>query len=318
MSERLLGVDIGGTGIKVGAVSVDPAPRLLASRVLEGHPERDPRTVLPELAGTLRRLCEEAGWDDAQGVGVGCAGLVRTADGALVFSPNLPAWEGFPLREGLAEATGLSVHVDNDVNTFAVAEWLWGAARGVSDALFLTVGTGIGGAALVGGRLLRGAQGFAGEPGHTTVMLDGVPCPCGNRGCAERYVGKEGLVDAVRAHPAFDEHPALVGASPLTPKVISAAAAAGSVAAAETLHEAGRVLGALLVTLVNVFNPERVVIGGGIAQAGDRLLDPARELLMQRSLVARHAPPRILPAALSADAGVFGAAGLLLESAATD
>jgi glucokinase len=310
--KRLLGVDIGGTGIKLGAVQVDGRPRITGQDLIEGHAGRPPAEVLPEVAERLGRLTRDAGWDRADGVGVGSAGLIRRDSGEIAYSPNLPAWTGAPLRSLLAGALSLPVAVDNDVNAFALAEWWWGAGQGALDAVFLTIGTGIGGALVADGRLVRGASGFAGEPGHMTLVLDGIPCPCGNHGCAERYVGTDGLVEAARAHPGFRADPALAAADPLTPKIISDAAKQESAVARDVLSDAGRALGGLLVSLVNLTNPEVIVVGGGVSQAGPLLLDPARDHLRRYSLVARHSAPRVLPAALGEPAGLLGAAALVL------
>jgi glucokinase len=212
----------------------------------------------------------------------------------------------------LAADLELPVRVDNDVNAFALAEWLWGAGERSRDAVFLTVGTGIGGAIIAGGRLLRGSSGFAGELGHSTLVLGGIECPCGNHGCAERYVGSKGIMDAARRHPDFAED-SLLRDEDLTPRALSLAADQGSKVGREVLAEAGRALGGLLVSLINTLNPERVVIGGGVAQAGTLLLDPARDHLTRHSLVARHSPPEILAAALGEQAGLLGAAALLLD-----
>jgi len=237
--------------------------------------------------------------------------------GTVVTSPNLPTWQDAPVRDVLREATGLPVRLDNDANAFALGEWMWGAGARVPHSLFLTLGTGVGGACIADGRLLRGATGFAGEPGHATLVLDGIPCPCGNHGCAERYLGNKDLVSAARRHEDFGEDARLSGADPLTPRVLAEAARSGSRVAREVFEEAGRALGGLLVTLVNVFNPERIVIGGGVAQAGPLLLDPAREHLARHSLVARRALPDLLPAALGTEAGLLGAASLLLDPGST-
>lgn len=311
--KRLLGVDIGGTGIKMGAVEVEDRPRIVEHDLMEGHAERSPTEVFPELAEHLRNLVHKAGWNAVDGVGIGSAGLIRRETGEIVYSPNLSGWTGAPLRSLLAESMpGTVVVVDNDVNAFALAEWWWGAGRGALDAVFLTVGTGIGGALVADGRLIRGTAGFAGEPGHTTLVLDGIVCPCGNHGCAERYVGHDGIVEAVERHPGFRSDPLLTAVDPLTPKAISEAAEQKSTVALDVMNDAGRALGGLLVSLVNLTNPEVVVIGGGIAQAGSLLLDPARDHLRRHSLVARHAAPRVLPAALGESAGVLGAAALVL------
>jgi glucokinase len=316
-ARRFLAVDMGGTGIKLGAVEIAEAPRLLGEDVLHGHADRDPESILDHVASKLRKLVLAAGWQEPEGVGIGSAGLIDRRTGSICFSPNLPAWGGAGIGEGLARRLGVPARVDNDVNAFSLAEWWWGAGKRARNAAFLTLGTGIGGAFIVDGRMVRGAQGFAGEPGHATVVLDGTPCPCGNRGCAERYVGTNDIVEAARRHPGFATDPHLAQASPLTSRVVSEAAEQGSVVAREVLAEAGHALGGLLVTLVNIFNPERVVIGGGVALAGTWILDPAREHLNARSLVARFAPPLVLPAGLGPEAGLFGAAALLLEDSAS-
>lgn len=311
--KRVIGVDVGGTGIKLGAVRVDGSPELLADRVIHDHAALPVEDVLRRIEEEIRRLLDTAGWDAPDGIGVGSAGLVRSQDGVVVTSPNLPRWTDAPIGSRLQERVGVPVRVDNDVNAFALAEWRWGAGKGTDDVVFLTVGTGIGGAVITGGRLLRGKDGFAGEPGHATLVLGGISCPCGNEGCAERYVGNQGIVDAARRHPGFGKDERLRDADPLTPKTLFEAATAGSAVATTVLADAGRALGGLLVTLVNLMNPERIVIGGGVARAGDYLLGPARDHLARRSLVARHAPVEVVPAALGEHAGILGAAAVFLD-----
>jgi glucokinase len=310
--KRLVGVDIGGTGIKMGAVEVGDEPRVRATDVLREHAGRPPDEVLPDVALRLGRLAESSGWDELDAVGVGSAGLVNRHTGEVAFSPNLPSWPGATIKATLTALLNVPVVVDNDVNAFALAEWRWGAGEGSPHVVFLTLGTGIGGAVISDARLLRGAAGFAGEPGHTTLVLGGRPCPCGNLGCAERYIGSKALVEEAERHPRFGDDPELRAARPLTPLALTRAAEQGSEVAREVMTGAGRALGGLLVSLINVINPERVVIGGGVAQAGDLLLDPARDHVSRHSLVARFSPPRILPAALGEAAGLLGAAALAL------
>jgi len=311
--ERVFGVDVGGTGIKMGAIMASDPPRVLDTDLLLQEVDRPVGKTVAMVASRLKDLARSVGWDQADGIGIGSAGLIESAKGRIAFSPNLPAWAGTMLGELFTKELDLPARVDNDVNAFALAEWRWGAGERAKNAVFLTIGTGVGGAFVSDGRLIRGANGFAGEPGHMTLVFDGVPCPCGNRGCVERYVGSQGIMDAARQHPEFSQDP-LSELDPISPEDLSRAAREGSHVAREVLTATGEKLGALLVSLVNVFNPDRVVLGGGIAQAGTLLLDPAREHLMKRSLVARHAPSKVLPAALGEHAGVLGAAAVILEA----
>ena len=311
--ERVFGVDVGGTGIKMGAIVATDPPRVLDTDLLLQEVDRPVGKTVAMVASRLRDLARSVGWDRADGIGIGSAGLIESAKGRIAFSPNLPGWAGAMLGDLFSRELDLPVRVDNDVNAFALAEWRWGAGEQVSDAVFLTIGTGVGGAFVCDGRLIRGANGFAGEPGHMTLVMDGIPCPCGNRGCAERYVGSQGITDAARQHPDFGQDP-LSELDPITPEDLSRAAREGSRVAREVLTATGEKLGALLVSLVNVFNPDRVILGGGIAQAGPLLLDPAREHLSKRSLVARHASPKVLSAALGEHAGVLGAAAVILDA----
>ena len=310
---RVFGVDVGGTGIKMGAILATDPPRVLDTDLLLQEVDRPVGKTVAMVASRLKDLARSVGWDKADGIGIGSAGLIESARGRIAFSPNLPAWAGAALGDLFSRELNLPARVDNDVNAFALAEWRWGAGERASDVVFLTIGTGVGGAFVSDGHLLRGATGFAGEPGHMTLVMDGIPCPCGNRGCAERYVGSQGIMDAARHHPDFGQDP-LSELDPVTPEDLSRAAREGSRVAREVLTATGEKLGAILVSLVNVFNPERVILGGGIVQAGALLLDPARNHLMKRSLVARHAPPKVLPAALGEHAGVLGAAAVILDA----
>lgn len=310
---RLFGIDVGGSSVKLGAVEITDIPRIAAQEVFHAHDRTPADPVFAELAGRVRAIARDLGWGTVDGVGLGVPGLVHHARRELIAAPNLASWNGLAVGALFEKHVPCAVRVDNDANAFALAEWLWGAGRGASDAVFLTLGTGIGGGVVAGGHMLRGVPGFASEPGHMIIERDGVPCKCGSRGCAERYVGIEALVGYAERHPRRADDPFLDGAIELTPKRLFEAAEAGSEVAREVWAEAGRALGVLLANLTNLLNPERIVIGGGIGQAGEWILGPARAVLGERSVVARHAPPAVVPAALGADAGLLGAAGLFVE-----
>ncbi len=234
-------------------------------------------------------------------VGVGAAGFVDRA-GTVLFAPHL-SWRGEPLQDVLMRRLGLPVVVDNDANAAAHAETRFGAARGKRQAVCVTLGTGIGGAVVVDGRVMRGAHGLAGEFGHMQVVPDGRPCECGQVGCWEQYCSGKALARAVaEAGP---------GPRPVSGPDITRAAAAGEPWALAAFDEVGRWLGVGLAGLVSAFDPEVVVVGGGLSDAGDLLLAPARSALAARTPGRGHRPDvPLLRAELGSEAGFIGAADL--------
>jgi glucokinase len=253
-------------------------------------------------------------------VGIGAAGLIDVRRGVLLSSPNL-AWREVPLRERIRERFGLPVTVDNDATAGAWAESRVGASRDHEDSLFVGVGTGIGGGIVAGGRLIRGAYGLAGEIGHVIVEPDGPRCGCGNRGCWEQVAS--GLAISRAGRRAVEEHPdsaiaRLAEGDPLraTGELVTSAAREGDGVAVRILSEVGRRLGEGVAGLVNVLDPEIVVVGGGAAAAGELLLGAARHAF-QEAVEGADVRPEvpIVPAALGNDAGAIGAALLAIEAA---
>jgi glucokinase len=247
-------------------------------------------------------------------LGVGAAGMVQS-DGVMRFAPNL-AWREFPLRERIEAEVGLPTLVDNDANVAAWGEFRFGAGRGSSDMLLVTVGTGIGGGIVSGGRVLRGAHGFAGEIGHIIVEPGGPLCGCGNLGCWEQVASGRAIGRLGREVAA--EHPesgmlALVGGDPakVTGPVVTASAKRGDPAAVRILAEVGRRLGEGIAGLVNILDPDVVVVGGGVIEAGDLLLEPARRAFLDSVEAPEHRPNvPLVAAAMANDAGAVGAADL--------
>ena len=220
----------------------------------------------------------------------------------MLFAPHL-SWRGEPLQDVLARRLGLPVVVDNDANAAAHAETRFGAARGKSHAVCVTLGTGIGGAVVVDGRVMRGAHGLAGEFGHMQVVPDGRLCECGQVGCWEQYCSGKALARAVAEAGA--------GPRPASGPDITRAAAAGEPWALAAFDEVGRWLGVGLAGLVSAFDPEVVVVGGGLSDAGDLLLAPARSALAARTPGRGHRPDvPLLRAELGSEAGFIGAADL--------
>ena len=294
--ELCLGVDIGGTKTRVGLVGPD-------HRVLEAReaptPARDgPRAVLQVVASLGRVLCDRA---EVAACGVGTAGVIDPAAGSVVAATDaLPGWAGVPLARELTALLGLPVRVDNDVNAFALGEAAGGAARGRAHVLAVTVGTGIGGAFLLRGRLWRGAHHNAGELGHLPVPgLGDRPCAC----------GVAGHLESVAAGPAMADRYRRLAGDAVSFAEVARRAQAGDGTAVEVVEEGGGVLGQLLAGLVNAVDPESVVVGGGVAAPAGRYWAAAGRHF-RRHLLPAVAQVPLLPAGLGRDAVVVGAAEL--------
>jgi glucokinase len=291
---RQLGVDLGGTDIKLALLEGD---RVLAT---DHAPTRSEEGGPPAVLSRIVDLGRSAGPVDS--IGVAVPGLVDADGGALLF-PNLYGdWVGQPLAAPLEEGLGRQVALLNDGHAFALAEARIGAARGSADVICVVCGTGVGGGLVLGGQLHLGIEDRAGELGHHTVLPEGDPCACGNRGCLETISGSRAIADA--AHK-----PSFAG--------VLDAARAGELESIAALERAGRVLGIAIANLTIFLTPERIVVGGGVAEAGELLLGPLRDELERRAgNVAPLALIEVVPAALGPYAGAIGAALHGAESAA--
>lgn len=306
-----LGIDVGGTKISGFRVARDGA--VLARRAV-ATPAEDAEATMAATISLARGLLGP----DVVAIGVGAAGLVDPKEGVLRFAPNL-AWRDLPIARRMTDALGVACQVDNDANAAAWGEWRFGAGRGYRHMLLVTVGTGIGGGIVAGRRLFRGAHGFAAEVGHIIVEPGGPPCGCGNRGCWEQVasgaaIGRLGR-EAVREHPR-SRLAELAGNEPeaVTGEIVTRAAERGDDVARGILADVGRRLGEGIAGLVNTLDPQVVVVGGGVADAGDLLLVPARAAFADsvEGRAYRPAVP-IVAAQLGNDAGAIGAAALALE-----
>lgn len=288
------GIDLGGTHARVGLI--DRRGRLRGWDKLAGVAALGPGEATRHLAETIHRLAGQAGMAPVA-VGLGMPGPLDLRRGIAVAPPNMPAWHGAPVIDLLARAGGLPVHLERDANTALLGERWHGAARGRRHVVLLTLGTGVGGAALVDGRLLRGRDGLAGEFGHMTVDVDGPPCGCGNPGCIEAIASGTALRRRTGREAVH----------------VFAAARAGDSDARAAVADAARALGAGLANLVNLYNPEVAVIGGGMLAARDLLWDPMLAEMKKRALAPAAEGLAIVPAHLGDVAGVVGAAYLALR-----
>lgn len=314
MPDYFLGIDIGGTSVKIGLI--DSSGELLGTTKEETRPQEGPRRLVSAAMSAGRRLAEELGlpWGAVKAVGVGCAGLISLRGGMLITSPNLPGWDEVPLGGMLADACDVDVFLDNDANALAYGESRLGAATGRSFVVFLTLGTGVGGGLLLGGEVYRGFNGFGPELGHVVIDTDGPVCGCGNRGCLESFVRSKTIVETAleyyRKAGKMDELARIAGGSAeaVTPECLSKAATNGDAVAAHVFRETGRWLGIAVGGFINIFNPQVVVIGGGVAQAGDKLFEPVRHWAGRYAFSSSFNSAIIVPASLGENAGLIGAA----------
>ncbi|MGN6576356.1 MAG: ROK family glucokinase [Nocardioides sp.] len=306
-----IGVDVGGTKIAAGVVDEKGA---ILSRLRRESPAEDTAAIQRTISDLIEEL--RAG-HDVVGVGVGAPGFVDVSRATVLFAPNL-AWQDEPVKDDLERSTGLPVVVENDANAAAWGEFAFGAAADADDLLLVTVGTGVGGGIVLDGQLHRGTFGIAAEIGHLRIVRDGRLCPCGNRGCWEQYASGSALVrDAQEAAALTPEAAAALveraGGDPeaITGPMITTAAQDGDSFAIERLGVLGMWLGEGIASLAAVLDPGVVVIGGGVSEAGDLLLDPIREHFRANLTGRSHRPELAIRAAtLGNDAGLIGAADL--------
>ncbi|WP_018501952.1 ROK family glucokinase [Parafrankia discariae] len=304
-----IGVDVGGT--KVAAGVVDAQGRMLASarRPTPSHAPAEVADAIAELVAGLRQEY------DVRAVGIGAAGWIDRDRSTVLFAPNL-AWRDEPLREDVAQRVGLPVVVENDANAMAWAEYRFGAGRGQTDLVCVTVGTGIGGGIVLDGRLHRGAFGIGAEMGHMQLVPGGHLCGCGNRGCWEQYASGRALVRVAQEMATASPEAArqmLDGRTveELSGPDVTAAAQDGDPAAVKCFEEIGHWLGQGLASLTAILDPGRFVIGGGVSDAGELLVGPARAQYRAGLSGRGHRPEAdVVVATLGSSAGIVGAADL--------
>jgi glucokinase len=294
MPDFSIGVDLGGTNLRIAAVSRDG--QLLEKVTLGTKVALGRDHVISEMCDAIRRLSskyEEAG--KLLGAGIGIPGIIDMQTGMLRKSANLPGWEEYPVQAEIERRLGARVVLENDANVAALGEQWLGAARGVANMAVVTLGTGIGGGIVLGGKIWHGMNGMAGEFGHVTLEPEGYPCGCGNHGCAEQYASASAIVRMAREAIASGEASAFAAAASTDPefgaKSIYNLAIQGDEHARRIFRSFGRYLGILLAGLINVFNLDMFVIGGGVSSAWDAYAPNMFEELRERSLVYAATAP---------------------------
>jgi glucokinase len=318
----IIGVDLGGTKISVGAMP-DDGSRELGVRSLPTRAEQGAHAVIDRIVEMIEAVITAVMADEGvsrsafAGVGVGAPGPLDEGRGVVVVAPNL-GWRNLPLRAMLAERVGLPVVLDNDANCATLGEAWIGAARGARYVLGLTLGTGIGGGLIVNGRLYHGASNVAGEVGHMTIETQGRRCACGNYGCLEAYASGPNIAQRAREALEAGETSILLDMvdgdlSLITAQHVYDANDRGDAVAHEVVRETARFLGAGVANLLNVFNPDVVVLAGGVTRAGPALFDPLRAEVRRRAFKPAVDAARIVPGTLQGTAGVVGAVKVFLD-----
>jgi len=320
----VVGVDIGGTNLVVGLVPArGGGPEGLRTRATEPHRGADAavadvaRMVEAAIGETLERHGGTRA--DVVGVGIGCPGPLDLERGIVVETPNL-GWDGYPIRDRIARALGLAATLDNDANCATYGEWWMGAGRDADSLIGVTLGTGIGGGLILDGRLVRGASGCAGELGHMTIDLNGRRCACGNYGCLEAYASGPNIAARAREGIEAGYVSSIVDLvdgdlSRITALTVYEARIAGDGYAQEVMLETAKFLGAGIANLVNILNPRRVVLVGGVTRAGEYLLAPLRAEVRRRAFDWAADACDIVLGELPETAGVIGAAGVFVAEA---
>ncbi|HUJ16409.1 MAG TPA: ROK family protein [Nitrospirota bacterium] len=310
MSRTVIGVDLGGTNLRVALLSADGeiiVKKKEVTRSSEGW-----KTVVAQLVENIERLREvavERGLSVAA-VGVGAPGVIKMEKGIVVKSPNFPDWNNLPLRELLEKALQVPVIIENDANAAALGEQWRGAGRGINSMILLTLGTGVGGGIVLDSRIWQGADGMAGEIGHMTLIPDGRQCGCGNTGCLEMYASARGIVLSYREALL---QTGTSQAAEVTSAQIYKAARDGDSVARSVMKDMGRMLGIGIASLINIFNPQMIVIGGGVKDAWELFIGSTREEVMRRAFQVPAERTEIVPSMLGDDAGIVGAAATALH-----
>lgn len=313
-----LGIDIGGTKILVALVTRQG--RIVSREHIPTGASAGPEAVIKRMFSAVARVVASGGVEPPglAGVALAVAGLIDTRRGVITTSPNLPGWNNVPLRSAVARELGATTYLLNDADAAALGENRFGAGRGTRDMVYITVSTGIGGGIIINGRLYSGASGCAGEFGHMTIDPEGPECACGRYGCWEALASGSAIAREASRRLAAGEKSLLHdrGAySAITAETVGEAAGKGDRLATEVIKAAGYYLGIGLANIIKIFNPEMVVIGGGVSNLGNMLLEPARRTARRLSFELPFSAVHIVRSKIGTAAGAVGAAALVFDRA---
>ncbi len=310
MSQVVIGVDLGGTNMRTALLSPDGV--ILDRHKVATHAVAGWKQVVAQLIkniGQHQKIAVGKGLT-VIAVGIGTPGVIQMDRGIVVKSPNFPDWNNLPLKEELEKALHTAVFVENDANAAALGEQWLGAGRGINSMILLTLGTGVGGGIVLNNQIWQGADGMAGEIGHMTLIPDGRLCGCGNTGCLEMYASARGIVQSYRD---AIKSSAIDSSEELSSEQIYQAARDGETVACNVMKDMGRMLGIGIANLINIFNPQMIVLGGGVKDAWKLFIDATQEEVMRRAFKIPAERTKIVPSLLGDDAGMVGAAAVALQ-----
>ena len=314
---KRIGIDVGGTNVKIALV--DKSGKIIYSNSVPTYAKMGYEYTVNNIKQAIKDLMKETNTTakDIDGIGFDFPGQVDYKPGVVKLAPNIPGWVNVPIAQMIEEEFHIPTRIDNDVRCAALGEMKFGAGQGCENFVCITVGTGIGSGLVVNGQLVRGASNAAGEIGHIKLqMKDGLICGCGDTGCLEAYASGPSIVamaqDYIKGGKStkFREMAAAEGGE-ITPYMVAKAAEAGDPVAKRIFAIVGEYIGIGLTSVINLLNPEKVIIGGGVAEAGDLLLDPIRKTIKERAMVVAGSAVEIVPAQLGNSAGVIGASMLI-------
>jgi len=318
MERVAVAVDLGGTHLRTAVCTAQG--RILSRTKTETEAHLGAEHVVARMADLIRNAVRDIPRESVLGVGIGAPGPLNPHTGIIINCPNLPGFEDYPLRDRIAGMVGLPTIVENDANAAAVGEHRFGAGKGFCHIVYLTISTGIGGGIIADNRLLWGNTGLAGEVGHMTLEANGPRCNCGNIGCLEVLAAGPAIARNAREAIGSGRATTILDMTPnrdperISARIVTDAAKAGDALAAELLAHAGFYIGVGVVNLLHLFNPGRVIIGGGVSFAGDLLFEPIRRTVAERATPIFLKGVDIVPAALGDDAGLLGAASLVFTA----
>ncbi len=317
MTKRI-GIDVGGTNVKIALV--DEKGKIIYSNSVPTYANMGYEYTVNNIKQAIRDLMKETNTDakNIQGIGFDFPGQVDYKKGIVKLAPNIPGWVNVPIAKMIEDEFGIPTRIDNDVRCAALGELNFGAGKGCENFVCITVGTGIGSGLVINGKLVRGAANAAGEIGHIKLQMNGGPiCGCGDTGCLEAFASGPSIVAMAQEYikggksTKFRELAGVDGE--ITPYLVAKAAEAGDPVAKRIFEIVGTYIGLGLTSVINLLNPEKVIIGGGVAEAGDLLLEPIRKTIKERAMVVARDSVEIVPAQLGNTAGVIGASMLIAE-----